>query len=79
MMYEQFNIEEVNLMCIFDTSSRAALIKELTAALPGFDEPELTEISENVLKKLNVMTDKDFDELELYPEYEDYEDYEDYD
>ena len=75
-MYEQFNIEEVNLMCIFDTSSRAALIAEITAAIPEFEEPELTEIAENVLGKLATITDADFSALELYPEYEDYDEME---
>ena len=33
-------VGEVNLICIFDTSSRCALIAELTAALPEFDKPK---------------------------------------
>ena len=72
-MFEQFNIEEVNLMCIFDMSSRAALIAEITAAIPEFDEPELADIAENVIGKLTEMSDADFTALELYPEYEDYD------
>ena len=72
-MYKQFNLEEVNLMCIFDTSSRTALIAEITAAIPEFEEPELTEIAENVLGKLSQISDADFAALELYPEYEDYD------
>jgi len=69
----QFTIEEINLMCIFDTSSRDALIAELTAAIPEFDEPELTEIAENVLTKLMAMSDDDFNALDLYPVYDDYD------
>ena len=73
MMFEQFNIEEVNLMCVFDTSSRDALIAELAAALPSFDEPGLAEIAENVLRKLQAMSNADYAALELYPEYDDYD------
>jgi len=73
MMDGQFTIEEINLMCIFDTSSRDALIAELTAAIPEFDEPELTEIAENVLTKLMAMSDDDFNALDLYPVYDDYD------
>jgi hypothetical protein len=73
MMFEQFTIEEVNLICIFDTSSKDALITELTAAVPEFDEPGLDEIAESVLAKLAKMSDADFAALELYPEYEDYD------
>jgi hypothetical protein len=72
-MFEQFTVEEVNLICIFDTSSRDALIAGLCAALPDFDEPELAEITESVLGRLATMSDTDFDALELCPEYEDYD------
>ena len=69
-MPELFTVEEINLMCIFDISSRDALIAGLTTAMPDFDEPELTEITVNVLAKLYKMSDADFIALELYPEYE---------
>ena len=73
MMFEQFTVEEVNMICIFDRSSKDALITELTAAMPEFDEPGLDEIAESVLAKLAKMSDADFAALELYPEYEDYD------
>ena len=72
-MNELFTVEEVNLMCIFDTSSREQLITELTAAIGGFDEPELIEIAETALTKLSEMSDEDFAALDLYPEYDDAE------
>ena len=81
-MFEQFTVEEVNMMCIFDTSSRDALIAELTAALSEFseyaqdDSAEMTELAEAVLDKLAKMSDADFAALELYPEYEDYDEQE---
>jgi len=74
MMTEQFTIEEVNLMCIFDTSSRDALISELEAAITHFNEPELTEIAEAVINKLSMMGDAEFAALALNPEYGDYND-----
>lgn len=73
MMFEIFTVEEVNLMCIFDISSRISLIEGLEVALPGFDEPELAEITMGVLDKLLKMSDEDFNALELYPVYEDYD------
>jgi len=72
-MSNLFTVEEVNMMFIFDTSGRDALIAELSAAIPEFIEPGLDEIAESVLVKLNKMTDAEFAALELYPEYEDYE------
>ncbi len=62
-MNELFTVEEVNLMCIFDTSSRGSLISELTAAIGEFDsgdpqsDAEIREIAENALAKLNAMSD----------------------
>jgi len=68
-----FTVEEINLMCIFDATNRDAIISELTAAIPDFDEPELVEIAENTLRKLSKMTGAEFAALELYPEYNDYD------
>jgi len=76
-MGDQFTVEEINLMCIFDTSSRDALIAELTEAVPDFEEPELAEITETVLGKLSKMSGTDFAALELYPEYEEFDEKED--
>ena len=73
-MFEQFTIEEVNLMCIFNTENRVRLITELQEAISGFTEPEMTEIAWSVLHKLEMITDADFAALEFYPEYEDYDD-----
>ena len=72
-MFERFTVEEINMMCIFDTSGKDTLIAELTAAIPEFIEPGLDEIAESVLVKLLKMTDSEFSALELYPEYNDYE------
>jgi hypothetical protein len=74
-MFEQFTVEEINLMCIFDTSSRDALIASLAAAIPGFDEPELVEIAEGAINRLSLMSSAGFAALELFPEYNDYGDY----
>lgn len=72
-MIDRFSIEEINMMCIFEISSKNALITELTAAMPDFTEPGLDEIAENIISKLNKMTDAEFTALKLYPEYNDYE------
>ena len=71
-MVEQFTVEEINLICIFDTESKAALSQELLDAIPHFDEPELVELAENLLHRLDKMDDAEFATLSLFPEYEDY-------
>jgi hypothetical protein len=77
-MIELFTVEEINLMGVFDADSRMELITELETALPDFGEPELIEITENVLAKLSKMSNADFDALELYPEYGDFDENGDY-
>jgi hypothetical protein len=69
-MNELFTVEEINLMCIFDTSSREKLIAELTSAIGDFDDAEMLEIAENVLRKLSDMSDGEYFPLDLFPEYE---------
>jgi len=64
-----FTVEEENLICIFDVSSRSALINEIRAAMPDFDEPEMNEIAANVLHILDVMTDADYSALTFNPAY----------
>jgi len=65
-----FTVEEENLMYIFDIRSRQALICSIREAMPDFEEPELCEIAENVLRKLNNMSDLEFAALDLSPDYD---------
>jgi hypothetical protein len=76
---EQFTVEEVNLMCIYDTSSRVrrayarpAITAGLTEAIYGFEDNELIEIAQSALSKLSKISDADFAALGFYPEYDYY-------
>ena len=69
-----FTVEEENLVCAFDVSSRNALTADIRATLPEFDEPEIRGIAENVLKILDDMTDAEFSELAFNPAYFNYDD-----
>ena len=78
-MREQFTVEEINLMCVFDAAAgRAELIAELMESALDFDDPGLVEIGASVLSKLFEMSDAEFDALELYPEYGNYNENGDY-
>jgi len=72
-MTEVFTVEEINLMCIYDTSSRLALIDALIDAMGDYENDELFEIAVSAADKLSVMSDADFAELNLLPEYEEKE------
>lgn len=70
MNQELFTVEEENLICAFFAGGRAALIAELRAAMPDFDEPEMREIAQTALKKLDALTDAEFDAHIFSPAYD---------
>ena len=67
-MIEILTVEEIDFMCVFDISSRENLIGSITNVME-FIEDDMTEIADNVLKKLSSMDDAEFNSLELYPTY----------
>ena len=63
-----FTVEETNLMCCFDTSSRSKLISELKN-LPLNDlDNEIAELLYKTVQKLEGMTDEEFDALYIVPD-----------
>ena len=73
MNHTIFTVEEENLICAFDTTSRNALITGIRGALPDFDgdEPEMREIADSALRKLDAMTDAEFSAFIFSPAYYD--------
>ena len=67
----QYSLEEINLMCIYDCTSRSGLIDELEAAMEYVDDPEMLRLMEQTIDKLNRTTDTQFVELPLVPAWED--------
>lgn len=67
-----FTYEEINLMCIYDTSSRKGLISELTKMRKYLDpdEAEILELTDSAIRKLEKISDVEFEELELVPDFE---------
>ena len=50
-----FSQDEINLMCIYDTSDKTELLKELRFSVPYIEDTELKEITETVIDKLERM------------------------
>ena len=71
-----FNNDEMNLMCIYDTGSRTGLMNALSEMRKELstDEVELCELTDSTLNKLSAMSDEDYEKLELYPDFDDEED-----
>lgn len=73
---DRFSIEELNLMCIYDTGTRSGLIAglEKIALELAPDDAELSELIQSALKKLTTMSDQEYRELILVPDYEEEDD-----
>lgn len=66
-----FTFEEANLLCIYNTGSRTGLIETLTEMRGELspEEAELRELTDSALGKLQAMSDTEFSELALYPDF----------
>ena len=67
-----FTFEEMNLLCIYNNGSRTGLIDALTEMRGELspEEAELRELTDSALSKLRAMSDAEFAELELYPDFD---------
>ena len=67
-----FSRDEMNLMCIYNTGSRTGLIAELYSMSKYLtdEDTELRLLTAAVIKKLNAMSDEDYEKLELYPDFD---------
>lgn len=73
---DRFSIEELNLMCIYDTGTRSGLmagLKKIALELAP-EEAELAELIQSALKKLTTMSDQEYGELVLVPDYKEEDD-----
>lgn len=67
-----FTFDEINLMCIYTTGTRTGLMQTLTDMCGHLepDETELRELTDSTLRKLGGITDAQFAELELLPDFD---------
>ena len=70
---ETFTFEEKNLVCIYNSAgTREGVIAALTEmrGYLGPDEEELQTLTDSALAKLQTMSDADFNDLDLIPDFE---------
>lgn len=71
-MNNDFTHDEINLMCIYNSSgTRQGLMDELVA-MRGYlnaDETELLALTDSTLGKLTKVSDAEYAELDLYPDF----------
>ncbi len=67
-----FNSEELLMMMLYNPGTRLGLIAELTAMKTQLTlrEKKLNRLTGRLIAKLEQITDKEFEELEFYPDDE---------
>ena len=70
-MKENFTFEEQQLMSIYNPGTRLGLIHALLEMRTYLDkdEQELKELTDSAIAKLNTITDAEFTELDLIPDF----------
>ena len=68
-----FTKDELSLISIYNTGDRKGTIEEITKMRKYLedDETELAELTVSVLRKLESISDDEFDSLDLYPDFDD--------
>ena len=61
----KFTVEEINFMCVFETQNRMKMMEEIRRIMPYIKDSDMEELGEQVLGKLQNMTDEEFAEISL--------------
>ena len=67
-----FTEDELFLISIYDTGDRKGTIDEISGIRQYLEEDEtgLAELTVSVLRKLDSISDDEFESLDLYPDFE---------
>ena len=61
----KFTVEEINFMCVFETQDRMDMIGQIRQVMTHIKDSDMEDLSRQVLRKLDGMTDKEFAENSL--------------
>lgn len=56
----KFTVEEINFMCVFETQDRTDMIGQIRQVMPHIKDSDMEELGEQVLGKLQSITDEEF-------------------
>ena len=65
---KNFTVEEINMMCCFNTSSRKRLIDDMKSVTLNNKDGEIVELMYKTVQKLEAMSDAEFDALYIVPD-----------
>ena len=61
----KFTVEEINFMCVFETQDRMQMLENIRQVMLHIKDSDMEDLSRQVLRKLDGMTDKEFAENSL--------------
>ena len=62
---DKFTVEEINLMCVFEEQDRKGMIADIKKVIPHLQESGMVELAEQVIGKLEAISDEEFAEVAL--------------
>ena len=65
---KNFTVEEINLMCCFNTSSLKRLIDDMKGVTLNDMDGEIAELMYKTIRTLEAMTDTEFEKLYIMPD-----------
>lgn len=61
----KFIVEEINFMCVFETQDKTQMLENIRQVMPHIKDSDMEKLGEQVLGKLQSMTDEGFAEVVL--------------
>ena len=65
---KNFTVEELNLMCCFNTSSRKRLLDDMKSVTLNDMDGEIAELIYQAVRKLEALTEEEYEELYIMPD-----------
>jgi len=62
---DKFTVEEINLMCVFEGQDRMDMVADIKNVIPHIQDSDMVELAEQVLGKLEAMSDEEFAQVAL--------------
>jgi len=62
---DKFTVEEINLMCVFEGQDRMGLVANIKNVIPHIQDSNMVEFAEQVLEKLEAMSNEEFAQVAL--------------
>ena len=62
---DKFTVEEINMMCVFEGQDRTGMIADIKNVITHIQGNDMVELAEQVLGKLEAMSDAEFAEVAL--------------